>query len=196
MRDGLSGGRAPDLARLRFQGCLVHEVPVHQVGKQGCDMVEAPVLIMLRAHRCDRPHRKPRCEAARFIACGRRAEYSHFYSVRLRWPRWSGRMELRVNRIPTRPVELEPTTGMAMLAAASSSSRSELTPRPESERIEFLLRRDGREATRGWVGRTLTTYRNELSRPGSYACDAIYRPRFERAVREFEDWLAVAQAGS
>lgn len=101
-----------------------------------------------------------------------------------------------MNRIPTGPVEIESTTGTAMLAGGSPSSRSDLTPRPESERIEFLLRRDGREATRGWVGRTLTTYRNELSRPGSYACDAIYRPRFERAVREFEDWLAVAQAGS
>ena len=76
-------------------------------------------------------------------------------------------------------------------AALSRSQRDDVTPRPESERIEFLLRRDGPTATRTWVERTLTMYRKELSHPSSYACDATYRPRFEKAVREFEDWLAV-----
>ncbi len=61
--------------------------------------------------------------------------------------------------------------------------------RPEAERIGFLLARDGRQATRAWVERTLRMYREELGRPTSYASDAAYRPRFERAVCEFEEWL-------
>lgn len=59
--------------------------------------------------------------------------------------------------------------------------------RPESERIKFLLRRDGYEATRKWVERTLAMYRAELGRQSSYATDSTYRPRFEKAVREFEE---------
>ena len=62
-------------------------------------------------------------------------------------------------------------------------------PRPESERIEFLLRRDGLEATRSWVKRTLTIYRQALADPRNYANDPSYKPRFERAVWEFEQWL-------
>ncbi|HJS91534.1 MAG TPA: hypothetical protein VJ738_16330 [Steroidobacteraceae bacterium] len=63
-------------------------------------------------------------------------------------------------------------------------------PRPEFERIEFLLRRDGPQATRAWVERTLEIYRKALSDRTHYAADASYKPRFERAVREFEEWLA------
>ena len=66
-----------------------------------------------------------------------------------------------------------------------------MSPRPESEHIDFLLQRDGPKATRAWVERTLTMYRKELSHPNSYACDVTYRPRFEKAVREYEDWLAL-----
>ncbi|HYL17650.1 MAG TPA: hypothetical protein VEV20_03155 [Burkholderiales bacterium] len=65
-----------------------------------------------------------------------------------------------------------------------------IRPRPEAERIDFLLTRDGPQATRVWVERTLRMYREELGRPTSYASDAAYRPRFESAVREFEEWLA------
>lgn len=61
--------------------------------------------------------------------------------------------------------------------------------RPESERIGFLLRRDGYEATRKWVERTIGLYRAEIGPHGSYATDATYRPRFEKAIREFESWL-------
>lgn len=60
---------------------------------------------------------------------------------------------------------------------------------PESRRIEFLLGRDGPEATRKWVERTADLYRAALGQRGHYAADAHYRPRFERAVREFEEWL-------
>lgn len=61
--------------------------------------------------------------------------------------------------------------------------------RPESERIEFLLRRDGYEKTRKWVERTTAIYRAELDH-GHQGSDPAYRPRFEKAVREFEEWLS------
>lgn len=61
--------------------------------------------------------------------------------------------------------------------------------RPESERIDFLLRRDGFEKTRKWVERTIAIYRAELDH-GHQGSDPAYRPRFEKAVREFEGWLA------
>ncbi len=71
---------------------------------------------------------------------------------------------------------------------------SVVEPRPESERIEFLLRRDGLAATRAWVERTLAIYREALSDPRNYARDPTYQPLFERAVRQFEDWLAGQKA--
>lgn len=62
-------------------------------------------------------------------------------------------------------------------------------PRPESARIEFLLERDGLETTRAWVERTLAIYRQALADPRNYANDPSYKPLFERAAREFEEWL-------
>ncbi|HWF97648.1 MAG TPA: hypothetical protein VN691_00545, partial [Steroidobacteraceae bacterium] len=80
--------------------------------------------------------------------------------------------------------------GSSALPAPGARSLISLAEvRPESERIEFLLRRDGHEATRKWVERTLGLYRAEIGRRGSYATDATYRPRFEKAIREFEEWL-------
>ena len=67
-------------------------------------------------------------------------------------------------------------------------------PRPESERIELLLKRDGLEVTRAWVERTLAIYRQALADPRNYANDPSYKPLFERAVREFEEWLAGQRA--
>lgn len=64
--------------------------------------------------------------------------------------------------------------------------------RPESERIGFLLRRDGPDATRKWVERTIGLYRAQIGPKGSYATDATYRPRFEKAIWEFEEWLGSA----
>lgn len=61
--------------------------------------------------------------------------------------------------------------------------------RPESERIEFVLRRDGFEATRKWVERTVGIYKAALAEHGGYGNDPSYRPRLEKAVREFEEWL-------
>ncbi|MGH8228155.1 MAG: hypothetical protein ACREU3_09685 [Steroidobacteraceae bacterium] len=67
--------------------------------------------------------------------------------------------------------------------------------RPESERIAFLLRRDGYQATREWVARTAGLYRAALQLRANYAADPAYRPRFERAVSEFEQWLESAAGG-
>lgn len=68
--------------------------------------------------------------------------------------------------------------------------RTVLDVRPESERIAFLVRRDGHDATRKWVERTSGLYRQALAQPHHYASMSPYRPLFERAVREFEEWLA------
>ena len=62
--------------------------------------------------------------------------------------------------------------------------------RPERDRIEFLLRRDGYEATRAWVERTRNIYREALDRPGEHSADTVYRPLFEKSIAEFEEWLA------
>ena len=67
---------------------------------------------------------------------------------------------------------------------------STFEPRPESERIAFLLQRDGPAMTRAWVERTLAIYREALRDPRHYANDPSYKPLFERAAREFEEWLA------
>ena len=66
--------------------------------------------------------------------------------------------------------------------------------RPESERIEFLLQRDGHDTTRKWVERTVNIYRNALGDARHYASDPAYRPRFEQAVREFDAWLSSASS--
>lgn len=61
--------------------------------------------------------------------------------------------------------------------------------RPETKRIEFLLRRDGYDETQKWVQRTTGLYRHALTQRSHYATDPVYRPLFEKAVREFEEWL-------
>ena len=60
----------------------------------------------------------------------------------------------------------------------------------ESSRIQFLLDRDGPEAARAWVQRTLEIYRQALAHADSHASTSEFRPLFEQAVREFEAWLA------
>ncbi|HEX8755438.1 MAG TPA: hypothetical protein VF745_03785 [Steroidobacteraceae bacterium] len=61
--------------------------------------------------------------------------------------------------------------------------------RPESGRIDFLLHRDGAEATRKWVERTVGIYKAALAEKSGYGSDPIYRPRLEKAIREFGEWL-------
>ena len=62
--------------------------------------------------------------------------------------------------------------------------------RPEAERIGLLLGRDGHVTTRKWVERTAAIYQTALSQANHFASDPAYRPLFERAVREFNEWLA------
>jgi hypothetical protein len=59
----------------------------------------------------------------------------------------------------------------------------------ETGRIELLLRRDGYDATRAWVERTLDIYR-AATLPGRHGSDSSYRALFERSISEFEAWLA------
>ncbi len=67
---------------------------------------------------------------------------------------------------------------------------SHLEPRSEFDRIAFLVRRDGSEAARAWVVRTLAIYRDTVRDPRSHACDPSYKPQFENSMREFQEWLA------
>jgi hypothetical protein len=60
----------------------------------------------------------------------------------------------------------------------------------EEERIKGLIQRDGLEATREWVKRTLAIYREALTSPASHASQKGYRPLFEKSIQEFEEWLA------
>jgi hypothetical protein len=60
----------------------------------------------------------------------------------------------------------------------------------ERNRIEFLLERDGLEATRAWVLRTLKIYQDALAKPRHHAALLHYRPLYEQAVHTYEQWLA------
>ena len=60
----------------------------------------------------------------------------------------------------------------------------------EEERINFLLQRDGSEATRNWVERTLNIYLRAIVSPASHASQKEYKPLFESSIREFEKWLS------
>ncbi|HEX7043897.1 MAG TPA: hypothetical protein VF203_04715 [Burkholderiales bacterium] len=59
----------------------------------------------------------------------------------------------------------------------------------ERKRIEFLLQRDGLEATRAWVRRTLDIYRDALRNQAGHAAAPDFRPLFEQAIRDYEEWL-------
>jgi len=59
----------------------------------------------------------------------------------------------------------------------------------ERRRIEFLLQRDGLDATRAWVRRTLDIYRDALRNQASHPAAPDFRPLFEQAIRDYEEWL-------
>lgn len=63
----------------------------------------------------------------------------------------------------------------------------------EHHRIRFLKDRDGAEATRTWVARTLKIYREALQGESNYTSLPEYRPHFEQAIRAFEEYLAREQ---
>lgn len=65
----------------------------------------------------------------------------------------------------------------------------------EHQRIRFLIERDGIEAARTWVARTLKIYREAMQDETSYSAMPEYRARFEQAIRAFEDFLAGEESG-
>jgi len=60
----------------------------------------------------------------------------------------------------------------------------------ERERIRFVVERDGNDAARQWVERTLKIYRSAIDSADSHASTAQYRSLFEDAIRTFEQWLS------
>lgn len=66
--------------------------------------------------------------------------------------------------------------------------------RREAHRIQLLIERDGYEAARAWVLRTLQAYREAVNSPHSHASLAHYRPSFEDSISDFEEWLATTEA--
>jgi hypothetical protein len=65
----------------------------------------------------------------------------------------------------------------------------------EAERIKFLIQRDGPEAARQWVERTLEVYRQAVTSESNHASRPEYRAKFTLAIREFEEWLAEQTSG-
>ena len=59
----------------------------------------------------------------------------------------------------------------------------------ETQRIEFLIERDGPKLTRAWIERTLAIYREAVKSFKSHASLPDYLPSFEASIREFEAWL-------
>ena len=66
---------------------------------------------------------------------------------------------------------------------------------PEQSRIAFLVERDGEEAARAWVERTLKLYRDAIA-TRSHAAHPDYRPMFEDSIRAFEEWLRARQTAA
>ncbi|MDX1487969.1 MAG: hypothetical protein R3268_07205 [Acidiferrobacterales bacterium] len=60
----------------------------------------------------------------------------------------------------------------------------------ESARIQLLIDRDRDDGARRWVERTLALYRAAVESPTSHASLPHYRPLFDQAIRDFEQWLA------
>ncbi|ADJ28746.1 hypothetical protein [Nitrosococcus watsonii] len=63
-------------------------------------------------------------------------------------------------------------------------------PNSEKGRINLLLQRDGLEAARNWVERTLNNYRKAIASPANHASQKNYKPLFEQSIEEFEQWLS------
>lgn len=60
----------------------------------------------------------------------------------------------------------------------------------EAERIGLLLERDGPDATRAWVERTLAIYRRAVLDPAHFASSPDYRRLYLLSCADFRRWLA------
>ena len=59
----------------------------------------------------------------------------------------------------------------------------------EKDRIDFLVRRDGFDATLLWVRRTLRIYRAAVLDKNHHASSTVFRPYFIRSCCDFRRWL-------
>lgn len=59
----------------------------------------------------------------------------------------------------------------------------------EAGRIGLLVARDGEEAARAWVRRTLAIYRRAVLDPGHFASTGDYRRKFLVSCAAFRRWL-------
>lgn len=59
----------------------------------------------------------------------------------------------------------------------------------EAQRIGFLLERDGLDAARTWVRRTLAIYRSAVLDPRHFASAPDYRRRYLLSCADFRRWL-------
>ena len=87
-------------------------------------------------------------------------------------------------------INLEPR---ARGAVAPVTEQAQQAMASESRRIAYLIARDGVRATRRWVERTRRLYCDALASGASHASIPEYRPLFEEAVREFDEWLAAQE---
>jgi hypothetical protein len=61
----------------------------------------------------------------------------------------------------------------------------------ETNRIAFLLDRDGEQATINWVKRTLPIYRSAVLNPAHFASSVTYRRGFLSSCVQFRQWLVL-----
>jgi len=66
---------------------------------------------------------------------------------------------------------------------------------PEKSRIEFLIKRDGLEATKKWVAQTMQTYRRavldkgDINKHGNVASTRAYRRKYIESYLSFKRFL-------
>ncbi len=71
---------------------------------------------------------------------------------------------------------------------------------PEKRRIEFLIERDGLEATRAWVARTMKIYRQavlykgDINKRGHFATTIAFRRKFIESYLSFKKFLRETQS--
>lgn len=81
-------------------------------------------------------------------------------------------------------------SGISAAATASPTGAQGLKGcNVEAERIGLLLERDGLDATRVWVKRTLAIYRHAVLDPAHFASSPAYRRLYLLSCADFRRWL-------